>query len=319
VTFEAARDAWRRWWFLESSGLSLAVSRIVVVAAQLVVFMPFFEPSLAEHLALVRHAGRMTEPQWFLWPVAAILKGDSLVAFLRVTYFLTIGAGLATLVGWRTRFSAALFALGTWILVAHRYSYGEAHHTEIVVAFFLAFLALSPSGRRLSLDARLGHGDAGAPGTIDTAVWPLRLTQILLAWTYFSNAVAKLAYSGLDWVNGTTLQQHLLNSALVWDCPLGLWLAQRHDLCVALSIATIVLELVFVLAVFVPWTRVPILTAATAFHVVSYVAMYVAFLTHVALFVVFFDFDRLAVWRPSAESVRRSPEPMKTSTRSART
>jgi hypothetical protein len=156
---------------------------------------------------------------------------------------------------------------------------------------FLLFLALSPCGRRLSIDARR----RGPPATeTDAAVWPLRLTQLLLAWSYFSNAMAKLSYSGTQWMNGYTLQESLLYTSIQWNRPLGLWLAQQHELCVALSIATIALELAFPLAVFVPRTRPLILISGVAFHVVTFLTMNVGFFQHIVLYAVFVDFEGLA-------------------------
>lgn len=285
---------WERWWFPPDTGLGLAACRILVVGAQLLVFLPFFSLSLAEHLALLEQGGGFDHPQWMVRGVAALLPPETgrWPALLTGVYAVALVAGVTTLVGLRTRLSAAVFALSTWFLVSHEGSYGEVHHTEIVVAMFLLFLALSPSGRRLSLDA-LRRGAAPA-GRTDMAVWPLRLTQVLLAWGYVSNAVAKLAYGGLAWMNGYTLQRQLLETGLQWDRPLGVWLARHHDLCVALSIGTIAFELAFPLALFAPRARPWLLGAGVAFHLAIWWAMNVAFLQHIVLYAVFVDFERLA-------------------------
>jgi hypothetical protein len=286
-------DRWNRWWFPPSEGLDLAVCRILVVGAQLFVFLPFFLPTPSEQLALIDRAGGFEHPQWMTRLVAAALPADSGAwpHLVRGAFAIAVGAGLTTLVGLRTRTSAALLALSTWFLASHDGSYGEIHHPEIVISLFLLFLALSPSGMRLSVDARLRGRHAG---TTDMAVWPLKLTQALLAWSYFSNAVAKLAYSGLDWMNGYTLQQSMLYSSVQWERPLGLWLAQQHELCMALSIATIAFELAFPLALFVPRSRPVLLLSAVAFHVGMYFTMNIGFFQHVVLLAVFVDFHRWA-------------------------
>lgn len=284
-------DHWNRWWFPPSDGLDLAVCRILVVGAQLFVFLPFFLPTPSEHLALIDRPGGFEHPQWLIRLVAAALPADSSAwpHLVRGAYAVAVGAGLTTMVGLRTRTSAALLALSTWFLVSHDGSYGEIHHPEIVLSMFLLFLALSPSGMRLSIDARL----RGRPAeTTDMAVWPLKLTQALLAWSYFSNAVAKLAYAGLNWMNGYTLQESMLYSAVQWERPLGLWLAQQHELCVALSIATIAYELAFPLALFVPRSRPILLVSTVAFHIGMYVTMNIGFFQHVVLLAMFVDFHR---------------------------
>lgn len=255
--------------------------------------MPFFMASPSEHVALLERGAGFDHPQWLVRAVATILPPDAIpwADLVLWTYAITVAAGLATMIGLRTRISAILFALGTWFLVSHETSYGETYHTEILISLFLLFLALSPSGRRLSLDAlRLRI----AEGQTDQAVWPLRLTQVLLAWTYFSNSVFKLAYGGLEWMNGYTLQQYLLSRYLQWDRPLALWLAQRYWLSVALSIATVAFELSFPLALFVRRARPFLLASGVIFHLVIYLAMNVVFLQHIVLYAVFVDFEGLA-------------------------
>jgi hypothetical protein len=98
----------------------------------------------------------------------------------------------------------------------------------------------------------------------------------------------------MHWMNGYTLQQSMLSSAVQWERPLGLWLAQQHDLCVALSIATLVLELAFPLALFVPRSRPVLLMSTVVFHVGMYLTMNIGFFQHVVLLAVFVDFHGLA-------------------------
>jgi hypothetical protein len=281
---------WREWWFPPDSGLDLAVCRIVIVGTQLALFLPFFLASPSEQVALLELEGGFDHPQWLIRGLAAVLPPDrvSWPALVYGAYAVTIATGVTTLVGFRTRISAFAFAAGTWFLVSHAGSYGQIQHPEVVLCSFLLFLALSPSGRRLSLDARLEGRPAG-----DTreAVWPLRLTQLLLAWSYFSNGAAKLLHSGLEWMNGYTLQQTLLTMALNWERPLGLWLARHHALCTGLSVATIALELSFPLAVFSRRARPYYLVAGMLFHLFSWFAMGVVFLQHVVLYAVFVGFE----------------------------
>ena len=282
-------ERWNRWWFPESDGLDLAVCRILAVGSLLFVFLPFFMPSPSEHIALIERPGGFDHPQWMIRFLAGVVPADSSLwpHLVRGAFAIAIGAGLTTLIGLRTRASAALLTLATWFLVSHDGSYGEIHHPEIVLSMFLLFLALSPSGRRFSIDARLR---GRAKGTTDRAVWPLKLTQVLLAWTYFSNAAAKLLYSGIEWMNGHTLQHSMLYSSLQWGRPLGFRLAQHHDICVALSVATVAFELLFPLALFVPRSRPALLLAGAVFHVVLYFTMNIGFFQNVILYAVFADF-----------------------------
>jgi uncharacterized membrane protein YphA (DoxX/SURF4 family) len=284
-------ERWRRWWFPEDSGFDLAVCRILVAGAQLFVFLPFFMATPSEHVALIERGTGFMEPQWLIGVLSAIVPRAAWPTLVQAAWALSVGAGIATVVGWKTRASALCFALSTWLLVSHAGSYGQIQHAEVVLSMFLLFLGLSPSGRHLSLDAKLR---GPTTGTTDEAVWPLRLTQILLAWSYFSNAVAKLAHSGLEWLNGYTLQQHLLSMSMLWERPLGAWLARQHELCVALSLGTLAFELAFPLAVFVPRTRPFFLVGGVVFHLATYFTMNVVFIQHLVLYATFIDFEGLA-------------------------
>lgn len=284
-------ERWQRWWFPEDSGFDLAVCRILVAGAQVFVFLPFFMATPSEHVALIERGSGFVDPQWLIRLLSAVVPRDAWPAVVHGAWALSVVAGIATLVGWKTRASALCFALSTWLLVSHAGSYGQIQHAEVVLSMFLLFLGLSPSGRRLSLDAKLG---GPVTGTRDDAVWPLRLTQLLLAWSYFSNAVAKLAHSGLEWLNGYTLQQHLLSMSLLWERPLGTWLARQHELSALLSVGTLAFELAFPLAVFVPRSRSVFLVAGIVFHLATWVTMNVVFLQHVVLYATFVDFEDLA-------------------------
>lgn len=302
------REGWDDWWFPSDTGFRLAVCRILVVSAQLF----FFMPSVSRQVDLIENnATGFIDPQWLVVAISAVGLRDVLLApaFFEVLYVVTFVAGIACLVGLLTRPAAFVFALGNWIFVSHTYSYGEEHHGEAIICMFLMLLAFSPSGRRLSLDAVLHRwrgGEVTAPATVETAVWPLRLTQLLLAWAYFSNGLSKLVYGGLEWMNGYTLQRHILGNAVSWDKPLGLELARHHELAVLLSIGTIVIELFFPLAVFVRRTTPFFLIGGALLHVGIDVTMGAAFYQHVVLYSVFIDFSKWETRLLSRPSIRGS-------------
>lgn len=154
-----------------------------------------------------------------------------------------------------TRVSLFLFALGTWIFIAHGYSYGDRHHPEAVFAIFLMVLAFAPSGESFSLDAlirrrRAGAGQQAKEARVDTAMWPLKLAHVLLAMTYFSTGLTKMVFGGPQWLNGYTLQAYTFVDAINRDIPLGIWVGQQYPLALALSFFTIIFELFFFLSLF---------------------------------------------------------------------
>ena len=299
---------WELYWFPKTSTFNLSICRIVVVAAQLFLFLP----SLEVQINLVKKNTDFIEPQLLIHLISAVVPRDSFFTPTAFTllYWLMIIVGISSLVGFFTRTSTLTFALLNWIFVAHTYSYAEEHHPESILCIFLVLLAFSPSGDRLSVDAMLRSWKHRAKSTrasemVDTAVWPLKLVQVLLSLGYLSTGLAKILYGGLDWMNGYTLQQHMLNSAAVWEMPLGIWVAQQHLICVVLSIGTIIFEIFFFLTLIVPWTVPYFLIGGILFHSGIYVTMAAPFFQHIILYAVFIDFEHIfntksawsAIWR----------------------
>ena len=256
-------DRWNAYWFPPAPTLNLAVCRIVAVAAQLL----WFFPDLGEHVNLLLKNEEFIEPQLITRVIVALVPRDAFFTPSTFTflYWATFTVGLLALAGLFTRVSLFLFALGSWIFVAHLFSYGDRHHTEALFAIFLMLLAFAPSGERLSVDAALRRRRTGAEpaATSEFALWPLRVTHVLLGLTYFSAGMAKMLHSGLQWMNGYTLQGHTLADALSRGHPVGVWLAQQHTLAVLLSVFTIVFELFFWVSLLLPrrWTPAFLLVA----------------------------------------------------------
>jgi hypothetical protein len=241
---------WNAYWFPTTTTTALALTRIIAVAAQLF----WFFPSLRYQLNLLEKNSEFIEPQLLIRAITAVVPRDLLFtpSGFSVFYWVTVIAGLAALVGLFTRTSLFVFALGSWILVAHAYSYADIHHTQAVYDIFLMALAFSPAGASLSLDAfirrrraRTSGASAEAPRTTDTAMWPLKLAHVLLAMTYFSTGVTKLLAGGFRWMNGYTLQAYAFEDAIRRELPVGIWLGQHHTLCLLLSIFTILFETFF--------------------------------------------------------------------------
>ena len=279
-------DRWNAWWFPPSSTLHLAICRIVAVGTQLL----WFYPDLGEHINLLEKNDVFLDPQLLTRILAAVFSRD---AFFNPTtftglYWATFALGVLALAGLFTRLSLFLFASGTWIFVAHLFSYGDRHHTEALFAIVLMLHAFTPSGERLSRDemARRRRKSGGGSETSELAIWPLKLIHVLLGLTYFSAGLAKLVHSGPRWMNGYTLQGHTLADALSRGHPVGVWLAQQHALAVLLSVFTIIFELFFWISLFVPrrWLP-PFLLVALMFQVGLYVAAGYDFFQHMVLLV----------------------------------
>ena len=294
-------DRWNAYWFPATPTLHLAICRIVAVAAQLF----WFFPDLEEHQNLLLKNPEFIEPQLLIRAISAVVPREVFFTpdAFAVLYWVTLVAGVAALVGFFTRTSLFVFALGTWIFVAHLFSYGDRHHTEALFCIFLLLLALAPSGERLSVDAllrrrrRLANEASSASGMSDMAIWPLKMVHVLLAITYFSTGMSKLLYSGLRWLNGYTLQGHTFGDALERGHPLGLWLAQQHTLAIALSVFTILLEVFFFVSLFLPRLAPLFFLGALAFQVGLYLTAGYDFFQHMVLLTLLLFFLYPEWWR----------------------
>ena len=289
-------DRWNAYWFPVTPTLDLAICRVVAVVAQLL----WFFPDLGEHTNLLVKNTDFIEPQLIVRAISAIVPREAFFTpeGFTVLYWATMVAGVSALVGFFTRASLFLFALGTWIFVAHLFSYGDRHHTEALFCIFLMLLAFAPSGERLSVDALLRRRRDIAPrATSDVAIWPLKVVHVLLALTYFSAGMSKVLFSGLQWVNGYTLQGHTFGDALQRGHPVGIWLAQQHTLAVALSYFTILLEVFFFVSLFTPRLAPLFFLAALGFQVGLYVSAGYDFFQHMVLLVLLLLFLYPDWWR----------------------
>lgn len=303
-------NLWNSYWFPQTTTAPLGISRIVVVAAQLFWLFPVIEANIE----LLERNPEFISPQILIAAIAAIVPDQSFFSpagFAWLRSF-TILAGIACLVGLFTRTSAFLFALGNWVIIAHRYSYADVHHPEAILCIFLMLLAFAPSGDSLSLDAVIKRlrGHRHKPDEkIERAVWPLKLVHVLLGLTYFSTGLAKLIYGGFQWMNGYTLQQKILTDAVRRDLPLGIWLAQDYTLCLLLSVYTIWFELFFIVSVFFPGTIWFFLINGILFQAGLYVFTGHPFFQHtifLTLLLVFHQSDWCESWLARKQLARKA-------------
>ena len=283
----------------------------MAVGAQLL----WFYPNLAEHVNLLRKNDEFVHPQLISRILVALFSREAVFnpSTFTVLYWVTFVVGLMAMTGLFTRASLFLFAAGTWIFVAHLFSYGDRHHTEALFAIFLMLLAFAPSGERLSLDALIRRRRTGKTGAeiSDLAIWPLKLTLVLLGFSYLSAGMAKMVHSGLRWMNGYTLQGHTLGDALSRGHPVGVWLAQQHTLAVLLSVFTIIFELFFWTSLIAPRRWLPgFLFVALMFQVGLYVSGGYDFFQHMVLLVLLLIFLVPEWWERfvhARERERRTP------------
>ncbi|MEX0653766.1 MAG: HTTM domain-containing protein [Phycisphaeraceae bacterium] len=313
--FTAPATAWQAYWFRPVPLMRLALVRIIFVACHLL----FFFPSLQRQRMLVENNDAFIEPQVIVQVVTAIVPEHLFRTLETVTtlWALTFAAGLFALVGLFTRTMLFAMAAGSALLVAHNFSYGTHHHPQALFTIVLFLLALAPCGAVLSVDAwwKARRTNDEAAGTLDEqrqrlstlAFWPLLSAQWLLAMAYFSAGVCKLYIGGLTWFNGTTMQAYLLEDAIRWNRPLGLWAAQQWELALAMSFFAVGFELAFPLVLLfrrlVPWFVI----AGLSMHMGIFVLQAAPFWQFMLLYLVFVPVERVWDWARQPRGVMPTP------------
>lgn len=280
--------AWRRYWFTPASLTDLGVSRIVLAAVVLYlngvdryVRVAVVDPALWSPVPLLRVLG-IGQPS-----VAAIHWMTLTANTLLVCAALGVFARPALL----TAFPLLL------VLEAMGNSVGKVTHAVIPLLYAVLFFGLGPSDRGFSLGAlwhraraarRTGLGPLPPSRTSAMAGWPLDLLFVELAAFYFFAGVSKLRDAGPAWMNGYTLQYHLLFK----DAPAGAWLASHLWLCATLSVLVMAFELGAPLGI-VRRLRPLVLSGGVLFHLGTTWFMGISFWPVAALYALFVPWSRL--------------------------
>lgn len=97
-------------------------------------------------------------------------------------------------------------------------------------------------------------------------------------------------------MNGYTLRIYVFKDALTRDKPLGIWLANQHELSVLLSIYTVLFELCFLLSIFFPRTLIFFLVGGILFQLGLYTMVGHPFFEHIVLLILLLPFVRFEQW-----------------------
>lgn len=288
---DLAVKRWNAYWFRPTPVLNMAICRIVIVAALLINLVTV--NSLKRLFLLSNLPDSLYKPQ----PLIQLLclpfgwNYRPPFAFLEIIFWLTLIAGITSLIGLKTNISLTFFAGGNIFLRAYTYSFGAIYHVDAVIVMAVSVLALSPSGRVLSLDALRRPRKLTIMDSDNVAArWSLLLMQWIFAITYFDTAISKLTSGAslisFDWMNGYTLQAYLLKPGKQ-GFHLGNWLGQHHTLALISSWIAILFEGTFpIVLIFrkLVWIYIPI---GVIFHTGIFLTIGLPFFMLMATYVVF--------------------------------
>ena len=297
---------WDRFWFTPTSLRRLAIFRILIfgflIWSSLFIWVPDYIESL-----------KNVSPEFFE-PLLIIrifhLSPPSSPFVLDMIHVLLTLFAAGAMVGFMTRFcifgSLALFiyVVGMW------WSFEGIHRSESPVFIFaMAALLLSPCGKVLSIDeviARMrsskerGESQRYRAEKLESeyALWPIRLTQVFVAFAYFNAGFWKIKMSGFSWANGAALQFHLIDHHLRGDSitDLGLLIAHHPMVCSALSVLTLVWELGFPIILIFPRLAWIFLPLGLSFHIGTGITMATWFYPLWFCYIAFIDFEAVGPW-----------------------
>jgi hypothetical protein len=192
-------------------------------------------------------------------------------------------AALAAAAGVATRATLPLAVACALLLNGMLNATGKIIHNDVLLVLCLLPLLAAPraaSARwtlREAVRTRTSGRDPGvsAPAPGEAFGWPVRTAMLLIALAYFFVGFQKLRFSGIEWVTSENLRWVLYASSDSQADPngLALFVADRAWLAHLLAAGTIVIEVGFPLALFVPRLRWLFVPAAVSLHLGIYLAM----------------------------------------------
>lgn len=236
---------------------AMAVLRMVLAPVVILHLLPF----LLDSLDGVTYLDHFNEPWFGFLPQ---VSGSVQVVLIWTGAAAAVAMGF----GWRTRLVVPLTTLcvaGNFFLSQHHF-----RHNRAFLLFLLTAVALTDSGRVLSLDARRRRR-AGIRVGDRATIWPIWLLRIIASSVYLASGVSKLVDP--DWAGGLVLwdravrHQHLVADRV--PDPLAGWVVdvvtQRWVHAVTSPIA-VAMELVIGVGLWFGRTRIAAVWIAILFH-----------------------------------------------------
>lgn len=150
------------------------------------------------------------------------------------------------------------------------------YHLTNLSAFFFFILAAAPGVARHGVDA----WRKGETAPIAVPEWPRKAMLGMLCFAYFGAGYQRLLANPM-WIDGHTLQAYLFDKHIRYDgIPMGLWVAERWELCVVFSVFTMALELLYPIVLFFPRWKLPFLIGGLMLHGGIYATMRINFFVY---------------------------------------
>jgi hypothetical protein len=288
-----------------TSPMNLAIFRIAVFVGVL----SQIHPSETIWFGKVPHVLQMA-PVGVGWLLPHLPVSEALLTIAVILLFVVCATGI---LGLFTRTSALLTLLGSFYVLGVPEFYGTVEHYHHLL-WFLAILAVSPSGDALSLDAilkaskRKSKGPAVLPQPSVVYSLPLRFACLLMGLIYFFPGFWKIRISGFDWAFTDNLRYVMYARWMDLDAFTPFFRLDLHPLLYrSIALGTLVFELSFILVIFSPRLRILAALAGLGFHFGSGMFMRIPFFDLWICYVALFDVSGWITALRRRLSARRLP------------
>jgi len=213
---------------------------------------------------------------------------------MTLAVILLILACVTGTIGLFARTSAFFALIGAFYVLGVPEFYGTVEHYHHLI-WFLAILAVSPSGDALSVDAFLktkrANGRLSAlPQPSVVYSLPLRFASLLIGVIYFFPGLWKIRISGFDWAFTDNLRYVMYARWADLDAFTPLFRLDLHPwLYRSIALGTLVFELSFIFVIFFPRLRPLAALVGLGFHLGSGMFMRIPFFDLWICYVVLFD------------------------------
>jgi Vitamin K-dependent gamma-carboxylase len=240
---------------------------------------------------ILRPTGAMKALPWGFYDSLLTSRGmNALKAGMVLSLVLgTVGF----LTSWSTKISLLLVVFYQGLVR----SFGHFNHDEMLGVYYLFVLAFTPCGDRFSLDNWVRNTKKESPAF--AYAYPILLMQVLMGWAYFSSALIKLRVAGLEYFSADNLPTlaifHSLDNLHDTHFQFAFWLPQVRVYLPFVVGVVLLWELLFPLAIVSRRLRWWILGFGIAFHLATLFFMNIFFPHHLAMYLIFVDWDALAL------------------------
>jgi Vitamin K-dependent gamma-carboxylase len=285
-------EYWQRYWFAPDTAEQLALVRVVTYGLLFAIYLPLDDRGWTQ-----------VSPVFWM-PISAfhLLSGPPrnavLIGALQVVWKTSL---LTSAIGFVSRLSMVTAAALGFFLLGLPNCFGKIHHLDGFPVLLLFILALSCCADALSVDRTLRRWrEMRSSPEARSAVslqyrWPVRLAQTLFLLVFFAAGCAKLRNGGLAWMTATNMRSIWLAELFTHTPPtqLGSFLAQSAWLSQFAAVATVIVELSALPALFFRRLRVPILVGLLGLQTLIALMLGVYFTPHLVGYALFMPWERM--------------------------